>query len=243
MPQLTVESLSVHYGSARALSDVSFQLDAGSTLAVLGPNGAGKSSLARALSGLVPTSSGVVCFDGVEIAGMRPERIRRLGVTHLPEGRGIFSSLSVLENLRMAVRWTGTRKERSEMVERIFELFPILRDRKNQRAGSLSGGEQQILSLGRGLAVSPKLLIVDEMSLGLAPLIVQQIFEFLAEEREKGVSIILIEQFIHKALAMADQVLILQRGSLGWSGPAEDAKGQVIERYLGSSAEEELVGE
>lgn len=241
MPQLSVHDLGVRYGNARALSDVSFELEAGSTLAVLGPNGAGKSSLARALSGLVPTSDGVIRFEDSEIQGMRPEKMRRRGITHLPEGRGIFSSLSVLDNLRMAVRWAGTRKDRASSLEHVFELFPVLRDRRSQRAGSLSGGEQQMLSLARGMAITPKLLIVDEMSLGLAPLVVQQIFTFLQQEKEKGCSIILIEQFIHKALAMADEVLILQRGAVGWSGPVHEAKEQVLERYLGETAEESLV--
>jgi branched-chain amino acid transport system ATP-binding protein len=177
-------------------------------------------------------------FDGVDITKMHPQQIRRLGITHLPEGRGIFSSLSVMENLRMAVIWSKSRKERSDALQRVFELFPILYDRRNQRAGSLSGGEQQILSLGRGLAITPRLLIVDEMSLGLAPLVVQQSFKFLVEEKEKGVAIVLIEQFIHKALAIADDVLILQRGAVGWAGPAGDAKEQVIERYLGGAVEE-----
>ena len=238
MPLLSVRDLSLSYGSARALTDVSFELEPGATLAVLGSNGAGKSSLARALSGLVPASGGTMTFDGVDITKMHPQQIRRLGITHLPEGRGIFSSLSVMENLRMAVIWSKSRKERSDALQRVFELFPILYDRRNQRAGSLSGGEQQILSLGRGLAITPRLLIVDEMSLGLAPLVVQQSFKFLVEEKEKGVAIVLIEQFIHKALAIADDVLILQRGAVGWAGPAGDAKEQVIERYLGGSVEE-----
>jgi branched-chain amino acid transport system ATP-binding protein len=217
---------------------VNFDLESGATLAVLGSNGAGKSSLARALSGLVPTSGGTMTFDGVDITKMHPQQIRRLGITHLPEGRGIFSSLSVMENLRMAVIWSKSRKERRDALQRVFGLFPILYDRRNQRAGSLSGGEQQILSLGRGLAITPRLLIVDEMSLGLAPIVVQQSFKFLVEEKDKGVAIVLIEQFIHKALAIADEVLILQRGEVGWTGPAGDAKEQVIDRYLGGSAEE-----
>ena len=203
-------------------------------LAVLGANGAGKSTLARAVSGLVRPSAGRVRFDGHDITGMPAHRIRKLGLTYIPEGRGIFPGLSVLDNLRMAVaqerRRTGPRA-----IDRAIERFPVLGNRRSQRAGSLSGGEQQMLALARALAVSPKLVIADEMSLGLAPLVAESVFEGLEEARRSGITVVLSEQFVHRALAMADSCVILTRGQVGWSGPASEAGQEVIDRYLGEA--------
>jgi branched-chain amino acid transport system ATP-binding protein len=232
---LVVKDLSVRYGDAVALSGVSFSVGSGQVLAVLGPNGAGKSSLARAVSGLVCPHHGSVVFDGVEMSGWPAHRIRHAGCVHLPEGRGVFRALTVLDNLRMAAGSVSGRQARKQSVELALATFPALASRRRQMAGSLSGGEQQMLSLARALATSPKLIIADEMSLGLAPKMVDLVFEGLARARDAGVSVIMIEQYVHRALAFADHCLVLQRGTLAWSGPASAAQSEVLSRYLGDA--------
>jgi len=234
---LAVDGLDVRYGSVQALFGISLEVPAGSVVAVLGANGAGKSTLARAVSGLVPSVNGTVTFDGKDITKAKPHEIRRAGLVHIPEGRGIFPGLSVQENLRMAVRRVGTPGERRTAVEHAYELFPRLADRRSQRAGTLSGGEQQMLALARALAVPPKLIIADEMSLGLAPLVVDFVFENLEMASKTGVTVVLIEQFIHRALGLASQCVILKQGSVAWSGPADHARREVLDRYLGESAD------
>ena len=235
-PLLTVENLDVRYGSSRALFGVSLTVAPGSVLAVLGANGAGKSTLARAVSGLVPPTAGRVQFDGRDITGVPAHRIRKLGLTYIPEGRGIFPGLSVVDNLRMAVG-REKRHERAAAIDRAIDRFPVLGQRRGQRAGSLSGGEQQMLALARALAVSPKLVIADEMSLGLAPQVVQAVFDGLEEIRNAGVTLVLSEQFVHRALSFADACLILRRGRIGWSGRAADAGAEIIDHYLGDGKE------
>ncbi|MGA7417927.1 MAG: ABC transporter ATP-binding protein [Acidimicrobiales bacterium] len=233
-PLLTVEDLDVRYGPSQALFGVSFEVGPGSVLAVLGANGAGKSTLARSVSGLVPASAGKVVFDGRAITGRPTHRIRKLGLTYIPEGRGIFPGLSVIDNLRMAVG-QEKRGERAGAIEAAIELFPVLGLRRMQRAGSLSGGEQQMLALARALAVPPRLIIADEMSLGLAPLVAEQVFQSLETARQRGITIVLIEQFVHRALQLADSCVILTRGRVGWSGPASEARQEVLDRYLGEA--------
>lgn len=233
-PLLKVQDLDVRYGSSRALFGVSMSVEPGTVLAVLGANGAGKSTLARAVSGLVPPTLGRVHFDGHDITGAPAYRIRKLGLTYIPEGRGIFPGLSVVDNLRMAVA-QEKRAERAAAIDRAIDRFPVLGQRRTQRAGSLSGGEQQMLALARALAVSPKLVIADEMSLGLAPIVTESVFEGLEQARRSGITIVLTEQFVHRALAMADNCVILTRGQVGWYGPAAEAGQEVIDRYLGDA--------
>ncbi len=233
-PLLRVQDLDVRYGPSQALFGVSIEVAPGGVLAVLGVNGAGKSTLARAISGLVAPTAGRVTFDGRDITRLPAHRIRRLGLTYIPEGRGIFPGLSVIENLRMAVA-QERRSDRAAAIERACEHFPVLGHRSSQRAGSLSGGEQQMLALARALAVSPKLIIADEMSLGLAPLMAESVFAGLEEARRSGITIVLIEQFVHRALSMADSCVILTSGRVGWSGPADEAGQEVIDRYLGEA--------
>jgi branched-chain amino acid transport system ATP-binding protein len=225
------------YASVQALFDVSIDVPEGSVVAVLGANGAGKSTLARAVSGLVPPFEGTVTFDGHDITTWHPYRIRRAGLVHIPEGRGIFPGLSVQENLRMAVRRVGTPAERRSAIGNAYEMFPALAERRTQRAGTLSGGEQQMLALARALAVTPRLIIADEMSLGLAPLVVDFVFESIERASATGVTIVLIEQFIHRALSLASQCVILRQGEVAWSGAAADARQEVLDRYLGEAAE------
>jgi branched-chain amino acid transport system ATP-binding protein len=233
-PLLVVENLDVRYGPSQALFGVSLEVAAGSVTAVLGANGAGKSTLARTISGLVPAAGGRVLFDGHAVNGRPAQHIRRLGITYIPEGRGIFPGLSVIDNLRMAVG-QEKRNERAAAIERAIELFPMLGHRRLQQAGSLSGGEQQMLALARALAVPRRLIIADEMSLGLAPMMAERVFKSLAEASERGITIVLIEQFVHRALALADSCVILTWGRVGWSGPATEARQEVLDRYLGKA--------
>ncbi len=235
LSSLTVEGLCVRYGDATALSGVSFDIGAGETLAILGANGAGKSSLARALSGLVPPFAGSIVFGGREIGGWPAHRVRRAGIVYLPESRGIFPGLTVTENLRMAACSLEGRRLRRESLEHAFEIFPALGSRRRQLARLLSGGEQQMLSLGRALATFPKLMIVDELSLGLAPLLVDVVFEGLTRARQEGVTVVMIEQYVHRALEFADHCLVLQRGETAWSGPTSEARGEVLRHYLGEA--------
>jgi branched-chain amino acid transport system ATP-binding protein len=237
-PLLVVDDVSVSYGHARALTHVSFEVAPSSALAVLGANGAGKTTLARLLAGLLKPVTGKVVFDGRELTRMSAHRVARSGIAWVPEGRGIFPGLSVLDNLRARLRHATGRESRDAALARALELFPILDERRHQRAATLSGGEQQMLALARVLAVPPRLLIADEMSLGLAPLVVSAIFDGLEQARREGVTIVLIEQFIDRALAFSDHALILRRGEVTWQGPAAHAGPEVLDAYLGAPVAE-----
>lgn len=234
-PTLEVEDLCVRYGQAVALSGVTLAIRPGQALAVLGPNGAGKSSLARSICGLVRASAGSVRLSGRDITKQAPYRTRRDGVVHLPEGRGVFRRMTVIENLRMATVGLHGRPRQREAIEFAFELFPSLAVRRRQVAGSLSGGEQQMLSLARALATSPTLLIADELSLGLAPILVDTVFEGLERARQAGVTILMIEQYIHRALQFADGCLVLQRGTVAWQGTTSGMGEDLLRHYLGES--------
>ena len=232
---LVVEGLDVSYGASQALFGVSLEVASGTMVAVLGANGAGKSTLARAVSGLVPSSAGRIRFNGTDITKRPAFKLSAEGLAHIPEGRGIFPGLTVSENLRMAVKQLK-RAEREAAMDAAIEHFPVLGQRRRQAAGTLSGGEQQMLALARALAVTPKLIIADEMSLGLAPLVADAVFEGLDQARRSGITVVLIEQFVHRALGLADRCVILTRGRVGWSGPAIEAHQEVIDRYLGEVA-------
>jgi branched-chain amino acid transport system ATP-binding protein len=234
---LVVTDLSVDYAGFTALKGVSMDVQSGEVVAVFGANGAGKSSLGRAIVRLVQPNDGRIYFEGEDLSTQKPFELRHLGLVYLPEGRGIFPSLSVSDNLKMSVRWLKTKSAREKGIERVQDLFPILGRRSNQLAGSLSGGEQQMLSLARALAVWPKLIVADEVSLGLAPLVVDEVFAQLERARELGVSILLIEQFVHRALSVADRVVVLDRGIVAWSGPSDRVEAdEILARYVGSNA-------
>ena len=235
---LVIEGLRVSYGGAQALFGIDLAVAPGEVVAVLGPNGAGKSTLAGAVSGLVRPATGHIRFQGTDIASLPSHRVASLGLAHIPEGRGIFPSLPVIDNLRMRLRRVGGRREREEAIGKAFTLFPVLGERRRQRAGTLSGGEQQMLALAPVLAAPPTLLVADELSLGLAPLLVDAIFGTLEQARASGVTIVLIEQFVHRALAFADRAVILQRGRIGWEGSSSDAGAEVLARYLSETAAE-----
>ncbi|MEX0665427.1 MAG: ABC transporter ATP-binding protein [Acidimicrobiia bacterium] len=235
-PVLEVEGLEVHYGEARAVFGVDLKIASGEVLAVLGPNGAGKSSLAAAITGRVSPAAGTVRIAGQDVTKSSAADISRLGVAYVPEERAIFPHLSVADNLRVLLRYAVPRDDRAAAVERALELFPVLGERRRQQAGTLSGGEQQMLSLARMLAAPPKLLIADEMSLGLAPRLVDLVFDSLRRAREEGVTILLIEQYVERALGIANDAVILRRGRIGWSGPASEAHAELVAGYLGSES-------
>jgi len=235
-PVLKVEGLEVRYGEARALFGVDLEIPQGTVVAVLGPNGAGKTSLAAAITGRVRPSAGTVRIAGRDVTGRSASQISRLGVAYVPEERAIFPHLSVSDNLRVLLRYAVPRADRACALERAIELFPVLAERRRQQAGTLSGGEQQMLSLARVLAAPPQLLIADEMSLGLAPRLVELVFESLAKARDEGVTILLIEQYVERALALAGDAVILRRGHVGWRGPSKDAHAELVAGYLGSDS-------
>ena len=232
---VVVEDLVVAYGRIRAVDGVSLVVPESGCTALLGPNGAGKTTLMRAITGLAQPRGGRVRFDGRDITGLRPSRIARLGVAHVQQGRAIFPQLTVDENLRAV----SARLEQAD-VSTVFQYFPVLADRGRQVAGTLSGGQQQMLALGLALLTRPRLLVVDEPSLGLAPRVVREIYDVFRELREQGVSLIIVEQFVHMLLGLADHVYLLQKGTVAFSGSTEAlAKGpegasEIMGLYLGT---------
>ncbi len=223
MALLDVRAVSTYYGRIRALDHVSLSVEPGEIITLIGANGAGKTTLLNTISGLVPAASGEVTFDGRPITRLAPERIVGLGLSHVPERRQVFGSLTVLENLILGAYTRLRRGERGGLagdLERVFTLFPVLRERQRQLAGTLSGGEQQMLAVGRGLMARPRLMLLDEPSLGLAPLLVQEIFRVLGELRAAGTTILLVEQNARAALRIADRAYVLETGHVVMQGPA-----------------------
>jgi branched-chain amino acid transport system ATP-binding protein len=238
-PLLEVERLVVGYGSAAVLHGVDLTIDEGSLVALVGGNGAGKSTLLRAISGLVPPRSGAIRFRGQNIAGLPPERIARLGLLHVPEGRHVFADQTTEDNLFLGAYRRMQHEGRAAIrrdVEATFERFPQLAERRHSLAGLLSGGEQQILAIARALIGKPDLLMLDEPSLGLAPRITSLIFSLLDDERRKGVTILLVEQLAYAALGIADRGYVLSRGAIALSGASRDllADPEIRKAYLGA---------
>jgi len=234
-PLLRLRNIEARYGRFVALSNVSLVVPEGSVVALLGPNGAGKSTTLRVISGMMAPASGTIIYDGVRIDGWASHRIAKLGLAHIPEGRGIFPSLSVRENLMMA----QIRSRNGEGLDRVYELFPVLQRRRTQTAGTLSGGEQQMLSLARAVIISPRMLMLDELSLGLAPRLVSQLFDNVRAIRETGTTILLVEQYVRHALRLADIVVILHKGKVRFIGePGElEHDETLVESYLGTSGQ------
>ena len=233
---LRIEGLHVRYGAIHALRGVDLEVHAGEIVTLIGSNGAGKSTLLRAVSGLLRPAAGRIRLAGVEITGKRPESIVALGCSHVPEGRRIFANLSVLENLQMGA-WPR-RGALAEGLERVLGLFPRLRERLRQPGGTLSGGEQQMLAIGRALMAEPLLLLLDEPSLGLAPLLVKGIFAIIQEINQQGTTVVLVEQNARQALRVAQRAYVLETGDLALHGPAAELARdpRVREAYLGESA-------
>lgn len=218
---LKVEHINVSYGEIRVLWDISFEIYKGEIVAVVGSNGAGKTTLLKTISGLLIPSSGNIEFLGKRIDGLPPYIIAREGIAHVPEGRQIFPFLTVLENLKMGAYANESKRNKEETLEWIFRLFPVLKERSNQIAGTLSGGERQMLAIARGLMMKPKLLMMDEPSLGLAPKIVSEIFEIIEKLHEKGLTILLVEQNVHHALELASRAYVLETGKIVLEGKGE----------------------
>jgi branched-chain amino acid transport system ATP-binding protein len=232
-PTLQLQDVTAGYGSTTVLWDINLEVAASSVVALLGPNGAGKTTLLRAASGLLPIAQGRVLMDGDDVSRRRMNQMARQGLCHIPEGRGIFPSLTVKENLTLF----SARGQEKSSIEQAATAFPILGQRLSQTAGSMSGGEQQMLALVRSYISNPRLVLVDEASMGLAPLVVDRIFEFLTTIVAAGTSLLLVEQYVYRALAMANQVYLLSHGRIVFSGtPADLEKGDIFERYLGVEA-------
>jgi branched-chain amino acid transport system ATP-binding protein len=240
-PLLELRGVTVTYGQIVAVRDLSLVVGAGEVVALLGANGAGKTTTLRTISGLLRPRSGRIFFDGKRIDRASPERIARGGIAHLPEGRGIFPRLTVAENLRMAAYGVGaTPQEYQERLERALSLFSVLKDRLGQLAGTLSGGQQQMLAVGRALVTQPRLLMIDELSFGLAPVVVKQLFALLPAITAGGTAILLVEQFVGQALAVASRAYVLEKGVTTFAGSAAELAqrdGFVESSYLGGAVQ------
>jgi len=232
---LKVENLQVYYGAIHALQGVEFHLEQGEIVALIGANGAGKSTTLNAVSGILRPREGAIQFEGREITQTPPQDIVREGVIHVPEGRKIFSRMTVVENLAMGAYTQQDRAAIQSDMEAVFQRFPRLRERQSQLGGTLSGGEQQMLAIGRGLMARPKLLLLDEPSMGLSPILVEQIFDIIQDINEQGVSILLVEQNAQMALAIADRAYVLETGKIVMQGSGDDLlkDPSVIAAYLG----------
>jgi len=219
---LEVRHISVHYGDVQAVKDVSLRVEEGSIAVLLGPNAAGKSTTLRAISGILTVRSGDVLLDGDRIHNRAPDEIVERGVIHVPEGRGLFGSLTVLENLELGAYTTKARKAKKANLARVFSLFPRLEERRNLLAGSLSGGEQQMCAIARGLMACPQILMIDEMSLGLAPMLVRSMFQTVQEIARSGITVLLVEQAVHRSLQVAQTGFILENGRTVLSGTTDE---------------------
>ena len=231
---LKVENINVHYGVINAIKNVSFEVNKGEIVALIGANGAGKTSIMHAISGLIKTSSGSISFLDEDITKLPAHKVISLGLAQVPEGRRIFAQLTVQENLEMGA-YLRTDNKVEEDLAKIYQRFPCLSERKRQLAGTLSGGEQQMLAMGRALMSKPKLLLLDEPSMGLSPILVNEIFKIIQEINEEGVTVLLVEQNANKALSIANRAYVLETGHITVSGDAKDVASnpKVREAYLG----------
>ncbi len=232
---LALDRLTVAYGGLRALSEVSLEVEEGRFVALVGPNGAGKTTLLKAISGTVPVEGGRIRYEGRDLLSVPASERAHLGIAHVPEGRQVFASLTVMENLEMGAYPAAGRRQWARNLERILSLFPVLAERRGQLAGTLSGGEQQMLTIGRGLASSPRLLMLDEPSMGLAPAVADMIFERIEELHRGGLTVLLVEQRVAEALQSCDIGYVLETGHIVLQGPNRVlmADDRVRRAYLG----------
>ena len=232
---LRVDGIEVGYGDVTAVGDVSLEVRAGEAVALIGANGAGKTTTLRAVSGLLPLRRGRIEFEGQRLDGLTSAQIVARGIAHVPEGRQLFPTMTVLENLELGARTGAARARRAESLERVFDLFPRLRERRAQLAGTLSGGEQQMCAIGRGLMACPRLLMLDEPSLGLAPVMVKAIFEDLGRINAQGLTILVVEQNVLRSLHLAHRGYVLENGRVTRSGAGPEllASGHIKQAYLG----------
>ena len=232
---LEVSEIQVFYGNVQALWDVSFVVDAGQIVTIIGANGAGKTTTLRTVSGLMAPRGGRIVFEGADVTGLAPNLLVERGVVLVPEARQLWPAMTVLENLEMGAYATLARRSRARTLETVFAMFPILQKRMKQKAGTLSGGEQQMCAIGRGLMAKPRLLLLDEPALGLAPLLVREVFASLETIRQQGVTIVLVEQNVPHALALADRAFVMETGRITLSGAAGELASdpRVRDGYLG----------
>jgi branched-chain amino acid transport system ATP-binding protein len=232
---LAIEGLSVSYGGLAALSGVSLNVDEGQFVAIVGPNGAGKTTLFKAVSGTVRPVGGRVAFEGRDLLAVPPAERAHLGIAHVPEGRQVFAAMTVLENLEMGAYAARGRADWQRNLDRILTLFPVLAERRRQLAGTLSGGEQQMVAIGRALMSRPKLLLMDEPSAGLAPLVVAQVFDLVRRIRAEGLTVLIVEQNVQQVLDVVDRAYLLETGSIKLAGAAGELKGNDFIRraYMG----------
>jgi branched-chain amino acid transport system ATP-binding protein len=235
---LEVKNLEVSYGDIQVLWDVSLQVEEGTIVALVGANGAGKTTLLKTISGLLRIKKGEILFSGESLHNLKPQEIVDRGVIHVPEGRRLFASLTVIENLKLGAYIPRTRPLFAESLERVYSLFPVLKDRKNQKAGTLSGGEQQMLAIGRAVMARPKLIMLDEPSLGLSPILVKTIFGLLSTLNEQKTTILLVEQNVNQALKIAHQAYVLKTGKIVICGKGCDLllNEEVCKAYIGERA-------
>ena len=222
MPMLEVNNLVVSYGAIRALKGISFNVEKGEIISLIGANGAGKTTTLHSISNLIKKQSGSVIFKGEDITNTNPDKIVKAGLIHVPEGRRVFANLTVKENLEMGAYLRNDKAGIKADLEHVYELFPRLRERVKQLAGTLSGGEQQMLAMGRGLMSKPELLLLDEPSMGLAPILVDEIFDIIQKINKDGTTILLVEQNAFKAMSIANRVYILETGQVASSGNSEE---------------------
>jgi branched-chain amino acid transport system ATP-binding protein len=240
-PALEVQHVSAGYGPYRALFDVSFSVPDAGVTALIGSNGAGKSTVARVITGLLVSTQGSIRLGGEDVTGLPAYRIARAGSAHVPEGRGVFANLTVEENLRLAFRQRGGRRGVTDSLERAFAAFPVLSARRKQAGGTLSGGEQRILSLAKVLVVPPRLLVADEISLGLAPVMIDAVYEGLRQINGAGTALLIVEQQVDRVLDIASTAVVLEHGSVAYDGPARGALA-AVEQVLASRGERARLG-
>ena len=232
---LEVKNLQVYYGVIQALKDVSFTVNEGEVIALIGANGAGKTTILRTITGLIGAKAGEILYEGINLQKIAPHKIVSLGIAHVPEGRHVFSQLTVYENLLMGAFTRKSKDETEETLQSVYRRFPRLKERKNQLAGTLSGGEQQMLAIGRALMSKPKIMLMDEPSMGLSPILVTEIFDIIKSISESGTTVLLVEQNARKALAIADRAYVLETGRIVLSDEAKKLMDneQVKKAYLG----------
>ena len=232
---LELRAITAGYGQFTALWDVSLRVDRGEAVAVVGPNGAGKTTLLRVISGLIAPRSGALTFDGAELAGRPAHQIVGHGIAHVPEGRRLFPALTVADNLKMGAFLPAARARFAESLERVYALFPVLAERRAQRAGSMSGGEQQMLAIGRALMSRPKIILLDEPSMGLAPVMVLRLFDLIRRVREEGYTILVVEQNVRQVLKLVDRAYLLEVDRIRTEGRATELSEQdfVRKAYMG----------
>ena len=220
MAILEVKDLEVYYGVIQAIRGISFEVKQGEIIALIGANGAGKTTTVQTITGLIPSKSGKIFYEGKDITKIPGHKLVSMGIAHVPEGRRVFASLSVLQNLKLGAYTRSDKKELEDTLQMIYKRFPRLEERKNQMAGTLSGGEQQMLAMGRALMSHPKLIVLDEPSMGLSPIYVNEIFDIIQKINEDGVTVLLVEQNAKKALSIANRAYVLETGSIALSGDA-----------------------